>query len=128
RQQGRERIKDNHVWFMCFAPYKQPRFAMVVMIQGAKSGGGVAAPVAHKILTECLALDAGHNPRVAWMNPIPGHLAQITEITMKEDGDLGMLVASTFKGTDQKPGARGSSIDEETSDHTGAPDRASGAR
>jgi penicillin-binding protein 2 len=128
RQQGREKVKDNHVWFMCFAPYKQPRFAMVVMIQGAKSGGGVAAPVAHKILTECLALDAGHNPRVAWMNPIPGHLAQITEITMKEDGDLGMLVASTFKGTDQKPGARGSSIDEETSDHTGAPDRASGAR
>jgi penicillin-binding protein 2 len=126
RQQGRDRIKDNHVWFMCFAPYKQPRFAMVVMIQGAKSGGGVAAPVAHKILTECLALDGGYNPRIAWMNPIPGHLAQISEITMKEDGDLGMLVASTFKGTDQKLGARGSSIDDETSDHT--PDRSSGAR
>ncbi len=120
--------KDNHVWFMCFAPYKEPRYAICVMIQGAKSGGGVAAPVAHKILTESLALDAGYRPEIAWMDPIPGHLSQITEITMKEDGALGTLVATTFKGTDQKPGTRVASTDEETSDHTGAPNRSSGAR
>ncbi len=128
RQQGRDRIKDNHVWFMCFAPYKQPRFAIVVMIQGAKSGGGVAAPVAHKILAESLAIDGGYNPRIAWMNPIPGHLAQITEITLKDEGGIEMLVANTFRGTDQRPGARTASIDEETADHTAAPDRSSGAR
>jgi penicillin-binding protein 2 len=113
---------------MCFAPYKQPKYAIVVMIQGAKSGGGVAAPVAHKILTESLALEAGYTPKIAWMDPIRGNLTQIAEITMKEDGDLGTLVATTFKGTDQKPGTRIASIDEETSDHTGAPDRSSGAR
>ena len=128
RKQGNERIKDNHVWFMCFAPYKQPKYAVVVMIQGAKSGGGVAAPVAHKILTESLALEGGYTPKIAWMDPIRGNLTQIAEITMKEDGDLGTLVATTFKGTDSKPGTRVASIDEETPDHTGAPDKSSGAR
>ena len=128
RQQGKDRIKDNHVWFMCFAPYKNPKFAMVVMIQGAKSGGGVAAPVAHKILTESLALDAGYTPKIAWLDPIHGHLSQITEITMKEEGAVGTLVANTFKGTAQKPGARIASVDDETADHTVAPDRSSGAR
>jgi penicillin-binding protein 2 len=114
--------KDNHVWFMCFAPYKQPKYAVVVMIQGAKSGGGVAAPIAHKILTESLALDGGYTPKIAWMDPIRGNLAQISEITMKEDGTIGALVASTFKGADQKPGTRIASVDEETADHTVAPD------
>ena len=120
--------KDNHVWFMCFAPYKQPKYAVVVMIQGAKSGGGVAAPVAHKILTESLALDGGYTPKIAWMDPIRGNLTQISAITMKEDGALGTLVASTFTGSDQKPGARIASTDEETAGHTGDPDRSSGAR
>ncbi|MEO6787680.1 MAG: penicillin-binding protein 2 [Chthoniobacteraceae bacterium] len=127
RKEGNERIKDNHVWFMCFAPYKRPKYSVVVMIQGAKSGGGVAAPVAHKILTECLALDAGYTPKIAWMDPVRGNLTQIAEITMKEDGELGTLVASTFKGSDQKPGTHTASIDEETADHAGAPDRSSGS-
>jgi penicillin-binding protein 2 len=128
RKEGNERIKDNHVWFLCFAPYKNPKFAICVMIQGAKSGGGVAAPVAHKILTESLALDAGYAPKIAWMDPARGHLSQITQITLKEEGGVGMLVADTFRGADQKPGSRTASIDEETADHTGAPDRSSGAR
>ena len=122
------REKDNHVWFICFAPYKNPKYAICVMIQGAKSGGGVAAPVAHKILTESLAIEGGYEPKVTWMDPVRGNLAQITEINMKEDGSLGMLVATTFKGADQKPGTRLASIDEETSDHTGAPNKSSGAR
>jgi penicillin-binding protein 2 len=124
RQEGKERVKDNHVWFICFAPYKEPRFAICVMIQGAKSGGGVAAPVAQKILSESLALDAGYEPAITWMNPVEGSLAQIVEITLKDEGGIGTLVASTFQGTDTKPGARGSVVDEETADHTDEPDRA----
>ncbi len=118
--------KDNHVWFMCFAPYKQPKYSIVVMIQGAKSGGGVAAPVAHKILTECLALEGGYAPKIAWMDPVRGNLTQISEINLKEEGGIGTLVATTFKGTDQKPGTLITSDDRETSDHVGAPDRSSG--
>jgi penicillin-binding protein 2 len=128
RQQGREKVKDNHVWFICFAPYKNPKFAICVMIQGAKSGGGVAAPVAQKILTESLALDGGYNPEIAWLKPIAGSLNQIAEISLKDDGALGTLVATTFKGTDVKPGGRPASVDEETADHAEGPDRSTASR
>lgn len=128
RQEGREKVKDNHVWFICFAPYKNPKFAICVMIQGAKSGGGVAAPVAQKILTESLALDGGYSPEIAWLNPIAGSLNQITEISLKDDGALGTLVATTFKGADVKPGGRPGSVDEETADHAEGPDRSSASR
>lgn len=96
------------------------------MIQGAKSGGGVAAPVAHKILSESLALEGGYAPKIAWLDPLHGNLSQISEISLKEEGGIGTLVATTFKGMDQKPGIRVASVDEETSDHTVGPDRSSG--
>jgi penicillin-binding protein 2 len=96
------------------------------MIQGAKSGGGVAAPVAHKILSESLALEGGYAPKIAWLDPLHGNLSQISEISLKEEGGIGTLVATTFKGVDQKPGIRIASVDEETSDHTVGPDRSSG--
>ena len=128
RQQGKERVKDNHVWFICFAPYKEPKYAVCVMIQGAKSGGGVAAPVAQKILSESLALDGGYKPTIAKMSPIVGSLTQISEILLKDEGGIGTLVASTFQGTDQKPGAHRVGVDEETADHTEAPERPTVAR
>lgn len=49
--------KDNRVWFIAFAPYDEPRYAIAVMVEGAKSGGGVAAPIAGKILEDTFALD-----------------------------------------------------------------------
>ncbi|MBJ7259398.1 MAG: penicillin-binding protein 2, partial [Chthoniobacterales bacterium] len=45
-------VKDNHTWFICFAPYQSPRYAVAVLVQGALSGGGVAAPIAAKILSD----------------------------------------------------------------------------
>jgi len=46
----RSGIKDNHTWFISFAPYENPEYVVVVFVQGAKSGGGVSAPIAAEIL------------------------------------------------------------------------------
>jgi penicillin-binding protein 2 len=54
-----QRVKDNHVWFIAFAPYEAPRYAVAVFVQGAKSGGGVAAPIAAKILEDAMKLPGG---------------------------------------------------------------------
>jgi penicillin-binding protein 2 len=52
-----QRVKDNHTWFIGFAPFEEPRFAICVFVQGAKSGGGVAAPIAGRILRRrCLVM------------------------------------------------------------------------
>lgn len=40
----------DHAWFVCFAPYKQPEIAVVVIIEHGGHGGAAAAPVARKII------------------------------------------------------------------------------
>lgn len=42
----------NRAWFIGFAPFDQPKVAVVVMLEDAKSGGGVAAPVAGEIFAK----------------------------------------------------------------------------
>ncbi len=37
------------VWFASFAPFEDPRYAVVVMVDHGSSGGGTCAPVARKI-------------------------------------------------------------------------------
>ena len=36
-------------WFLSFAPYEQPRYAVVVMIEAGRSGGETCAPIGRKI-------------------------------------------------------------------------------
>jgi penicillin-binding protein 2 len=48
------KIRDNHTWFIAFAPYEKPTLAICVLVQGAKFGGGVSAPIAGRILAETL--------------------------------------------------------------------------
>jgi len=53
----RDGQKDNHTWFVAFAPYDNPKIALAVLVQGAKAGGQVPAPIAAKLIEEILALD-----------------------------------------------------------------------
>jgi peptidoglycan glycosyltransferase len=42
---------DAHAWFIGFAPVKEPRFSIAVIVENAGSGGAVAAPIAGQILS-----------------------------------------------------------------------------
>lgn len=62
--------QDTIAWFVCFAPYEKPKFAVCVMVQGGAHGGSVAAPIAAKILEETLAMDRGdYQPLLAALPP-----------------------------------------------------------
>lgn len=76
----RGRLKDNHTWFLCFAPYDQPKYALCVLVEGAKSGGGVAAPLGAKIMEEIFAMDAGKEIKLTALAPAPGNFQHITSI------------------------------------------------
>jgi penicillin-binding protein 2 len=117
---GKDKVKDNHVWFISFAPYTEPKYAVCVMVQGAKSGGGVAAPIAQSILEQSLALDAGYDPQVAWLDPAPGSFDHIDRVELKRDGETAKLVAA-LKLDDKRPG--NAADDAETADHTDGPRR-----
>ncbi len=44
-----ERLRD-HAWFLAFAPAEDPKIAVAVMIENGRSGSGVAAPIARKVI------------------------------------------------------------------------------
>jgi penicillin-binding protein 2 len=44
-------LVDHITWFMSFAPYEKPRYAVVAMVEGGNSGGGTCAPIVRQIYT-----------------------------------------------------------------------------
>ncbi len=47
------RFRD-HAWFVAFAPYDDPRFVVVVLVEHGGHGGDVAAPIAREVLKYAL--------------------------------------------------------------------------
>jgi penicillin-binding protein 2 len=43
------RVIDHTTWFASYAPYENPRYAVIVTVESGKSGGLTCAPVAQKI-------------------------------------------------------------------------------
>src|SRR3954469_21771546 len=81
--------KDTIAWFACFAPFDNPKYTIVVMVQGGEHGGSVAAPIATRILERALAMDQGNfQQQVAWI--APAHKANpfqmIPAVTFKDSG------------------------------------------
>jgi penicillin-binding protein 2 len=98
--------KDNHTWFITFAPYEDPQFAVCVMVQGAKSGGGVSAPIAQKIMEESFALDKGYDPGLVKLEPARGSFVQMELVDFSKTKD---------------PQIASIADDRETADHTDGP-------
>jgi penicillin-binding protein 2 len=64
---GRQVI-DHVTWFVSFAPYEQPRYAVVVMVESGASGTATCAPIAREIYQAILRKEtaASHlNPEFA---------------------------------------------------------------
>ena len=62
--------KDTIAWFACFAPFENPKYVVVAMVQGGEHGGSVAGPIATRILERTLAMDQGDfDMQVAWLAP-----------------------------------------------------------
>jgi penicillin-binding protein 2 len=92
--------KDNHAWFISFAPYDNPEYVVVTFVQGAKSGGGVAAPIAAEILKGIHDYKNGEEVDLSPLPPAEGNFL------FTESIDFGRT----------NPVATMASLDEETSD------------
>ena len=49
KKEGQAHAYDHYTWFASYAPFEDPRYSVVVMVQSGSSGGGTCAPVAGKI-------------------------------------------------------------------------------
>ena len=55
-------FKDHITWFVSYAPYESPRYAVVIMVESGASGGKTCAPIAEKIYREIEKLEAPSQP------------------------------------------------------------------
>jgi penicillin-binding protein 2 len=47
----------DHAWFVAFAPFENPRIAVVVLVEHGGFGATVAAPIAKKVIEKYLSLE-----------------------------------------------------------------------
>ena len=82
----RSGVKDNHTWFVSFAPYKDPRYVVVTFVQGAQSGGAVSAPLAAKIYSDIFKMENGEDvPQLAKLEPAKGNFRFVESIDFGRD-------------------------------------------
>jgi penicillin-binding protein 2 len=100
RNERNVKVVDNHTLFITFAPYVNPKYAICVLVQGGKSGGGTAAPVAHRVMEQALALENGYQVTPEPLGEVEGNFTPIETVTYAdlgvplvaaadEDGDVG---------------------------------------
>lgn len=85
---GDKMVTDNIAHFVGYAPADKPRWALAVLVQGAKSGGAVAAPIARRILEQVAALEAGQlNVEIKPLPPVKGHFDIIEEVKFSGEAE-----------------------------------------
>jgi penicillin-binding protein 2 len=61
----------DHAWFVCFAPYDEPRYACSVLIQHGGWGASAAAPRAREVMRVALLKDPDVVKRIQQPMPVP---------------------------------------------------------
>ena len=109
--------EENVAWYVCFAPYDNPKYVIAVMVQGASGHGGeVAAPIATRILERTLAMDEGNfDMQLAWTAPAhhPNPFELVKSVSFKDSNVGG--------GADEED-AGASSADVQMASDNAAPD------
>ncbi len=94
-----------NAWFICFAPFENPKIAMSIMVEGGASGGDAAAPIAKKILSAYfnlpVAADASKKEEA-----VPEDIDSTGDFTQSVDDNLESMApspADTFRETQKEP-------------------------
>jgi penicillin-binding protein 2 len=62
---------ETHALFMAYAPAKQPKIAVAVLVENAGLGGSIAAPIARKVFDAWLLRDQKTGPAALGNVPSP---------------------------------------------------------
>jgi penicillin-binding protein 2 len=58
-------LERDHAWFVAFAPVKNPRYSISVLVEHGGSGSSAAAPIAKKVIKKVIER---HETRTAQLN------------------------------------------------------------
>lgn len=107
RMNGKVKVKDNNTWFISFAPFQNPKFAVCALVQGGYRGGSCAAPIARRVIEQSLALDQGYQVAIAPTKEVAGNFNFVERVTFADTGPL--LMAS---GDDADTGNAGGGVEQ----------------
>lgn len=77
--------KSNNSWIASFAPFDEPRYAVVIMAQAAGSGGGVCGPLVNTVYQGIFAQEKGMRLPLKPQTEYAGNLTFIKAIEPLED-------------------------------------------
>jgi penicillin-binding protein 2 len=77
-QIGGSTVKDTRTWFTGFAPLKDPKYVVIVIVEGGVSGGTTCAPLASEILAKLFEMEKGTAPQLVYQAPVMGHFHGVT--------------------------------------------------
>lgn len=72
-----KKVKDLRAWFNGFAPDESPRYAITIVVEGGKSGGGTCGPIVKEIFEKITEMEAGHEPELYAMSEAIGHYSGV---------------------------------------------------
>jgi len=75
---GGSLVKDTRTWFTGFAPFKDPKYVITVIVEGGVSGGSTCAPLASEILFKIFEMEKGVPPAMVYQAPVVGHFHGVT--------------------------------------------------
>jgi penicillin-binding protein 2 len=75
---GEWKLRD-HAWFICFAPFDEPRYAMSVLVEHGGFGASAAAPKAREIMRVALLKDPEIRAKIEKPLPLPAAPAPDTD-------------------------------------------------
>ena len=82
---AREFLDDNTTWFLAFAPYDAPRYAIAVVVENGTAGGKTCAPIAKRILEQALSIaTSGECPVPLPGEPLKGHFDTVDAVIYPE--------------------------------------------
>jgi penicillin-binding protein 2 len=115
---GREGII---AWFVCWAPFEQPKYTIAVMVEAGEHGGhggSVAAPIAARILEHIVAMDEGKfEAKVAWTEPArkANPFQTVKEVSFHDSGP-------TAGNTDEEGSGDGQNVSSQMASSDASPD------
>ncbi|MEM6915283.1 MAG: penicillin-binding protein 2 [Verrucomicrobiota bacterium] len=57
-------VQPTNAWFISFAPYEDPKYAVCVFVENGNSGGGAASPIAKNIIDNAVLMEQGREIEV----------------------------------------------------------------
>ncbi len=88
-------LQPTNAWFISFAPYDDPKYAVCVFVENGNSGGGAASPIAKRIIEGAVTLDQGREMDITAIPEAIGRTDRVMSVSF-DNRDL-----TTFAQADE---------------------------